>query len=148
MRIHKLFTLPCLIIWPAFYLSAGPVNQAVLKQQVIATERAFARSMADRNHVSFSSFISTEAIFLSTDKPLYGKQEITNAWKRFFESPAAPFSWEPAIVEVLESGNLAISTGPVRDSKGKILGTYTSIWRREESESWRIVFDKSDPICQ
>ncbi|HPA52918.1 MAG TPA: DUF4440 domain-containing protein, partial [Thermoanaerobaculia bacterium] len=59
----------------------------------------------------------------------------------------APFSWEPALVEVLDSGTLALSTGPVRDPAGKETGTFTSIWRREGPGTWRIVFDKGNPVC-
>ena len=31
----------------------------------------------------------------------------------------APFSWQPETVEVLASGTLAISSGPVKDTNGK-----------------------------
>jgi ketosteroid isomerase-like protein len=111
------------------------------------TERAFAQTMARRDHVAFSAFVSEEAVFFSGDKPLHGRQEIANGWKRYYERPEAPFSWEPEAVEVLESGQLALSTGPVRDAKGKLIGTFTSIWRLEEPGKWRIVFDKGSPVC-
>jgi len=50
-------------------------------------------------------------------------------------------------VEVLDSGTLALSTGPVHDPGGKRIGTFSSIWRREADGSWRIVFDKGCPVC-
>ena len=59
-------------------------------------------------------------------------------------SPDAPFSWKPERVEVLDSGKLALSTGPVYDPDGKRIGSITSIWRREAPGTWRIVFDKGD----
>ena len=62
--------------------------------------------------------------------------------KRFYEKPDAPFSWAPEQVEVLESGTLALSSGPVWDPKGKQFATFTSIWRLEAPGVWRIVFDK------
>lgn len=68
-------------------------------------------------------------------------------WKRYFEKPAAPFSWEPAQVEVLDSGQLALSTGPVRSPDGKIIATFNSIWQRQPSGAWRIVFDKGSEVC-
>ena len=37
-----------------------------------------------------------------------GKAGSTGDWKRFFDGPAAPFSWAPAEVEVLPSGTLGI----------------------------------------
>lgn len=48
---------------------------------------------------------------------------------------------------VLDSGTLALSTGPVRDPKGKLVATYTSIWRLEAPGTWRIVFDKGNDAC-
>jgi ketosteroid isomerase-like protein len=33
----------------------------------------------------------------------------------------------------------------VRDPAGTLIGTFTSIWRRETDGSWRIIFDKGCP---
>jgi ketosteroid isomerase-like protein len=115
--------------------------------QVIATERAFAKTMAERNQSQFSRFISAEAVFFSGENPLRGKSRIIDTWSKYFKSAQAPFSWEPTQVQVLESGTLALSTGPVRDPSGKLIGTFTSIWRREAPNTWRIVFDKGNDVC-
>ena len=77
----------------------------------------------------------------------YISQSVTEFWKRFYEKPEAPFSWQPEQVQVLESGELALSNGPVRDSEGKLFATFTSIWRRELPGQWRIVFDKGERVC-
>jgi hypothetical protein len=52
-----------------------------------------------------------------------------------------------AEVEVLNSGTLAITSGPVRDSKGTVFATFTSVWRLEEGGKWRVIFDKGNPVC-
>jgi acetyl esterase/lipase len=116
-------------------------------EQVLATERAFAKTMAARNQPQFSRFISAEAVFFSESNPLRGKSKIVDGWSKYFKTPQAPFSWEPSKVEVLESGSLALSTGPVRDPSGKLIGTFTSIWRLEAPNTWRIVFDKGNDVC-
>ena len=121
----------------------GPAATA-LRQQVIDTERAFAATMARRDHAAFTTFLSSEAVFFSGPKPLRGKDQVAAWWKRFYEKPDAPFSWEPEKAEVLDSGTHALSTGPVRDPKGKFVATFTSIWRLEAPGAWRIVFDKGD----
>jgi ketosteroid isomerase-like protein len=115
--------------------------------QVEATERAFAKTMADRDHTAFTRFLADEAIFFGGAQPLRGKEQIAVAWKKFYAATDAPFSWEPAHVEVLDSGTLALSTGPVRDATGKCIATFNSIWRREASGDWRIVFDKGSDGC-
>ncbi len=123
-------------------------SQAELQQQVADTERAFAKTMADRDHAAFTTFLSKEAIFFSGTTALRGRQEVADAWKRFYETPAAPFSWEPEQVEVLDSGTLALSSGPVRNAEGKQVATFTSIWRLEAPGKWRIVFDKGCDVCE
>lgn len=119
----------------------------VLKQQVADTERAFARTMAQRDHVAFVTFLADETVFFNGEKPLRGKAAVAAAWQPFYEKPEPPFSWEPATVEVLDSGTLALSSGPVHDPSGKQIATFTSIWRQEAPGVWRIVFDKGCGYC-
>jgi ketosteroid isomerase-like protein len=127
--------------------STAPADSDALRRQVFATERAFARTMADRDVTAFAGFVSTEAIFFAGTTPLRGRDAVVARWKRFFEAKEAPFSWEPEQVEVLASGTLALSTGPVFDPAGKRIGTFTSIWRQEAPATWRIVFDKGEEAC-
>jgi ketosteroid isomerase-like protein len=126
---------------------ASPQSVAALRDQVFATERAFARTMADRDFAAFASFISDEAVFFTGPTPLRGKAAVAAGWKRFFEQKAAPFRWEPAEVEVLDSGSLALTSGPVHDPAGKQIATFTSIWRQEAPGVWRIVLDKGTAAC-
>jgi ketosteroid isomerase-like protein len=67
--------------------------------------------------------------------------------KRLYDRPQAPFSWEPSEVVVLASGNLALSSGPVRDPSGRIVATFTSVWRQEAPGEWRVIFDKGNDVC-
>jgi len=121
--------------------------QAELSQQVRNIEQAFAASMANRDFDAFTAFLSDETVFFSGDAPLRGKEQVAGAWKAYFEGPDAPFSWEPREVEVLDSGTLALSSGPVYDPDGKQVAIFTSIWRLEAPGEWRIVFDKGNPAC-
>jgi ketosteroid isomerase-like protein len=118
-----------------------------LQQQVADTERAFAKTMADRDLAAFGRFLADETIFFSGPTPLHGKQAVIDWWSRFYAKPLAPFSWAPKDVVVLASGTLALSTGPVYDPSGKLIATFTSIWRLEEPGTWRIVFDKGNDVC-
>jgi ketosteroid isomerase-like protein len=122
-------------------------SAAELQRQVADTERAFAKTMADRNHAAFTSFLADETIFFTAKNPLRGKQAVADFWKKFYEGPTAPFSWEPETVEVLDSGTLALSSGPVRDPQGKLFATFTSIWQLEAPGTWKIIFDKGNEVC-
>jgi ketosteroid isomerase-like protein len=82
-----------------------------LQRQVADTERAFAKTMADRDHAAFASFLSDETIFFSGAKALRGKQQVADAWKRFYDGADPPFSWEPEVVRGAGFGNLGFD-GP------------------------------------
>jgi ketosteroid isomerase-like protein len=124
-----------------------PQDAAALRAQVLATERAFAKTMADRDLAAFASFLSEEAVFFGGPAPARGKAEVLARWKRYYEAKEAPFSWEPAEVEVLASGTLALSSGPVFDPAGRRIATFTSVWRREAPGMWRVVLDRGDDAC-
>ena len=115
---------------------------ATLKQQVFAAESSFAASMTERNFDAFGSHLSSEAIFFGDTTVMRGKQAVLKSWRRFFDKADPPFSWKPDVIEVLPSGKLALSSGPVFDPKGQQMGTFSSIWRRESDGSWKIIFDK------
>jgi ketosteroid isomerase-like protein len=114
-------------------------------EQVWAAERAFARSMAERKLAAFAEFIADDAVFFSATTTLRGKAKVIEVWSAYFTDKEAPFSWAPDQVEVLPSGALALSTGPVHDAEGKVVARFTSIWRLEAPNVWRVVFDKGGP---
>ncbi|WP_246447073.1 YybH family protein [Undibacterium jejuense] len=122
-------------------------SNSYLREEVLVTERAFAKTMADRNFDAFLAMVDEEAIFVQQNNSLRGRDQVGAAWKKWFKEKNAPFSWEPERVEVLESGTLAMSMGPVFDNEGKQVATFSSIWRRDKSGKWRIIFDKGNDIC-
>ena len=119
-----------------------------LRQQVEDTESAFARTMSERDFEGFQSFLADEAVFFSGDAPLVGKQAVAEAWQPFYQGESPPFSWAPEIVVVLESGTLALSSGPVFDPAGQRVATFNSIWRLGADGQWRIIFDKGSRDCE
>jgi ketosteroid isomerase-like protein len=125
---------------------AAPVDRAELTRQVADTERAFAKTMADRDFAAFSRFLADETIWFGSNT-LRGKQAVMDAWKAFYEGPQAPFSWEPTTTEVLDSGTLALTSGPVYDPSGKQVAVFMSIWRQDSPGVWRIVFDRGCGYC-
>ena len=126
--------------------SAAPSGNEDLRERLRQTETAFAKTMADRDHAGFASFLADETVFMGRTA-LRGKAAVAAAWKRFYEGPTAPFSWNPERVEVLDSGGLGMTSGPVYDENGQRSGTFNSVWRREADGKWRIVFDIGCPPC-
>ncbi|MEO7338616.1 MAG: nuclear transport factor 2 family protein [Caldimonas sp.] len=142
LRRGAVGTVACLVLGAA---RAEP-DLAALTREVEGTERAFAKTMADRDHAAFTRFLSEQAVFNPGPKALRGKAAVAAAWKRFFDAKVAPFSWEPDQVEVTADGTLAHSSGPVRDPSGQPFARFNSVWRLEAPGTWRIVFDKGQPL--
>lgn len=139
-------------LWVALSTALLPAQAAPpleeLRTQVETAERAFARSMAQRDHAAFTALLSEQAVFYAPNRVLRGKAEVAAAWKGFFDGPAAPFSWEPDQVDVLADGTLAHSSGPVRDPDGRLVARFNSVWRQEAPGVWRVVFDKGSPLSE
>lgn len=112
----------------------------------MAAERAFAKTMADRDHTAFATFVAEDGLFFGDNEVLRGRAAVAEGWKRFFTADTpAPFSWEPDTVEVV--GEIALSSGPVHDPAGNRVGTFNSTWRRDPDGRWRVLFDKGCPPC-
>ena len=129
-----------LVALAPFRLAAQSLTE--LTRQVFDAETRFAESMARRDFAAFAEHVAGDAIFFGEGGAQRGKAAVLDAWRPLFEGPDAPFSWRPEAVEVLESGGLALSTGPVMDPSGKRVGTFNSIWRLDPDGRWRVVFDK------
>ena len=138
-----------LLLVTAGHAQRGPAGAgpSALAGQVRAAETAFARSMAERNAAAFAALVGDEAVFFGGQTVMRGKSAVVAGWTRFFDGPSAPFSWKPAEVEVLASGTLGFTSGPVYDPQGQRIGTFNSVWQRQSDGSWKVIFDKGCPPC-
>ena len=123
MRLRSLSLLAACLMLAAAAGNAGDSNQD-LRKQVMAAERAFVATMKARDFEAFTRFVADEAIFFSPQGNLRGKQAIVKGWRPYYDKPQAPFSWEPEEVEVVESGTLAYSGGPIYDPTGRKIGLF------------------------
>ena len=117
-----------------------------LAAEVRAAETAFARTMAERRLDAFADFVAEDAAFRGRTVRV-GRAEVVAGWRPLFDGPQAPFSWAPDAVTVAADGRLAISTGPVRDTAGRMTGRFTSIWRRDADGHWRVIVDQGVDAC-
>ena len=157
MTRHRLFSAPPAALTAAMATLAALLcsgcataptpSRELLVQQVTAAETAFAQTMAARDHAAFMRFVAEEAVFLGGGNPLRGKAAVAAGWQRFFTAPEAPFAWKPDRVEVLASGTLAQTTGPVSNAQGKTIARFYSTWRLEDDGRWRVVFDDGYDVC-
>jgi len=146
MRLLSIGVMVISILMLAIASTAQP-SKADLKQQVTAAERAFAATMRARDLDAFGEFVDDEAVFFSGSGPVRGRAAIVEVWRQYYQGPRAPFSWAPDQVEVLDSGTLAYSGGPVYDAAGRQVGRFNSIWRLQAPGRWKVVFDRGEGMC-
>lgn len=127
--------------------TSTPVLADPAADAVRQAEQAFADSMAQRDFAAFRAFLGEDAVFFSGEGPDRGREAVAARWVAYFEGESAPFSWAPEQVEVLESGTLGFSSGPVFDASGQRVATFHSVWRLEDDGRWRVVFDKGARWC-
>lgn len=140
--------VPFSLVLASLVNAASAETAAELAQQVRDTETAFAATMAKRDLPAFASFLADDAVFFGSKDILRGKTAVVDGWRALYQGEKAPFSWKPETVEVLDSGTLAHSSGPILDPNGIQVGTFNSIWRRETDGSWKVVFDKGCEACR
>lgn len=129
------------------FVAADAKQKPDLNAQVFAAESSFAQTLAARDLTAFERHVSQEAVFFGGRDVMRGRAAVVAGWKPLFDGPEAPFSWRPEVVEVLESGTLALSTGPVAGPDGRVIARFQSIWRLESDGKWRVVFDKGCAVC-
>lgn len=122
-------------------LSVAASDPARLADELRATEVAFAKAFADRDKATFVTFIGDGAQFVQRTRILKGKDDIMSVWGELIDAPKPPFSWSPDRVIVNKSGDIGLSTGRVVDANGKHIADYASIWQRQKSGKWKIIFD-------
>jgi ketosteroid isomerase-like protein len=147
MHRVTLAALSALAVLVTSALPGQAARAAALTRQVFAAESSFAATLANRDTAAFAALVSPEAVFFGEKTVMRGKAAVVDGWRPLFAGPTAPFSWRPDVVEVLPSGTLALSSGPVHDPGGKQIGTFSSVWRREPDGTWRVIFDKGCPVC-
>jgi ketosteroid isomerase-like protein len=143
MRILRRLAAAALAAAAAATAAQGLVETR--RAEVFAAERAFARSMAERDFAAFARYVADDSVFFSGTTALRGRAAVLAGWQPLFAERAAPFSWEPDQVEVLKSGELALSTGLVKNPEGVVTARFNSIWQRQANGRWLVIFDKGGP---
>ena len=84
-----------LLVATAMLAAAAAAAQSSIetrRAEVFAAERAFARSMADRDFAAFGRHVAEDSVFFSGSTALRGRAAVLAGWQTFFEGPTAPFS--------------------------------------------------------
>ncbi len=143
-----------LVLLSGIAASEPRANDEALVEEVRCVEIAFAESVANSDIDAFRNLLHPDARFVGSGV-VRGRDEIVAAWEPLFGKDRPLLVWRPEIVEVLDSGILALSRGPYRlqvsDADGKLSeewGTYNSIWLKQPNGAWQIVFDAGSPAAE
>lgn len=143
---NRVFPVAMLLLCACGSVSAKA--QMATEASLIASETAFAKSMADRNFEAFASFVDEGAVFVNGGNPLRGKAAVLEHWKKFFSGSEAPFAWKPVIAEVSVLNGLGYTEGPVSVPGGKVVTTFFTTWKLQADGSWRVIFDNGHDVCE
>ncbi|HEY0787485.1 MAG TPA: nuclear transport factor 2 family protein [Thermoanaerobaculia bacterium] len=137
MRI--LIALATLLLASTPSFSAEPSDDAI-RESLRAAEAGFAKAFADDHLEAFAAYIDDDSTFLGRT-PLRGKKAVVAQWAKYFGVTPRPFSWEPERWEVNPSRTMGMTNGPVFDSAGGYIGSFSSVWKVQPDGSWKIIFD-------
>ena len=150
MRITKTTTACLLALVFGSVLADDAANEA-LRHAVTCAEIDFALSVEHGDERAFAEFIHPDARFIGGGISR-GREAVLSTWAPFFDDGGPRLIWRPMIVEVLESGDLALSRGPYRlqttDENGvaiEVWGTFNSTWQRQSDGRWQVIFDAGSP---
>jgi ketosteroid isomerase-like protein len=124
-----------------------------LRRAVACAEIDFALSVEKGDKAAFAGHIHPDARFVGNGVSR-GREAVVDAWSGFFAPGGPRITWRPMIVEVLESGDLALSRGPYRlqavaedGSPIEQWGTFNSTWQRQADGQWQVIFDAGSPAA-
>ena len=133
--------------------AAQDADNETLRQAVKCAEVDFALSVESGDRKAFADSIHVDARFVGNDVSR-GREAVVEAWEPFFAPGGPRLTWRPMIVEVLDSGDLALSRGPYRlqataedGSPVEQWGTFNSTWQRQADGRWQVVFDAGSPAA-
>jgi ketosteroid isomerase-like protein len=129
-------------------------SSAALRRAVTCAEIDFALSLENGDKAAFAERIHPDARFIG-EGVSRGREAVIDAWSVFFSAGGPSLTWRPMIVEVLDSGDLALSHGPYRlqaiaedGSAIEQWGTFNSTWQRQADGRWQVVFDAGSPAAK
>jgi ketosteroid isomerase-like protein len=131
-----------------FTHSAAGAEDILAEARIVAqTERAFSVRCAEIGiRDSFLEYFSIDAIHFDPE-PRLARPDL----ERKSSSIAFRLTWEPKIIRVANSGQLAVSTGPyILENKtgDRSSGYFLSIWKKQNGGAWRVGADIGVPAPQ
>jgi ketosteroid isomerase-like protein len=125
--------------------STQVADEAAVRQ----TDENWSKAAQSKKVDDWVAFYSDDAVLLPpNDKKATGKADVRKYIGQLLMLPGLALSWEPAKVEIAQSGELAYTQGNYQltstDAKGKAAtdhGKTLEIWKKQADGSWKCVAD-------
>jgi ketosteroid isomerase-like protein len=125
--------------------STRAADEAAVRQ----TDENWSKAAQSKKVDDWVAFYSDDAVLLPpNDKKASGKEDNRKVIADLLALPGLALSWEPAKVEVAQSGDLAYTQGSYQltttDAKGKPStdrGKTLEIWKKQADGTWKCVAD-------
>lgn len=138
--MKAIFLIP--LFWASVVMAQEPdTTSAIFKMR--ETERNFAKaSLMKGRNAAFAEYFAQESVIF-TDK------WITNGKEFSKNSKSAPIvlKWEPEYMDIAESRDFGISTGPweVQEYRPNTLplatGYFLTVWKKQTDGEWKVILD-------
>jgi ketosteroid isomerase-like protein len=125
--------------------STRAADEAAVRQ----TDENWSKAAQSKKVDDWLAFYSDDAVLLPpNDKKASGKENNRQVIGDLLALPGLALSWQPATVEVAQSGDLAYTQGTYQltttDAKGKPAtdrGKTLEIWKKQRDGTWKCVAD-------
>lgn len=114
---------------------------AAASPTVIDAERAFAQMAQDKGQwTAFRGYAAPDAVMF-VPQPVNAQEFLKDK-----KDPPKAIRWQPTHAWVSCDGTLAIDTGNWQGANGKVVGYFTTVWKRQADSSWKWVYDGGDAL--
>jgi ketosteroid isomerase-like protein len=129
----------CLLFAASFLAVYSRADEQPVAQLVAQTERTFSARCAQIGiRDAFLEYFTDDAIRFGPE-PRLARPDL----EQETSSSKVRLTWQPKIVRVASTGQLAVSTGPyvLQTGANKSSGYYLSIWKRQDDGAWKVAAD-------
>lgn len=128
-----------------FIFACHPAKSTV--EELFAADRKFSAAAGKIGfNKAFIEFAHDNAVLLRENSmPIAGKTNITKLFEKA-NAEGVDFSWDPAGGDIAQSGELGYTYGTYRLKRDTVieLGTYISVWKKDEKGDWKYVLDSGN----
>ena len=130
-------------------MAIGESSAARIIAEVKAADAGWAEAATSKSAERMVEFYDDKGVFIGQDgKVVCGRESLKAAWVAFFSTPGIKLTWQVQVVEVSQSGDVAVSYGPWQIEQGQLgqtitrAGTYVFVWKRQADGKWKVLVDK------